>query len=60
MKVIVEFIVTGQYKDRVWEPSFHGEKGSVRALSPSYAARLINESKAKLYINEEGKPEVEQ
>jgi hypothetical protein len=59
MKVIIEFIETGRYKDRIWESSFHGEKGSVRAVSPSYAARLIKESKAKLYINEEGEPERE-
>jgi hypothetical protein len=59
MKVIIEFIETGRYKDRIWEPSFHGEKGNVRAVSPSYAARLIKESKAKLYINEEGESERE-
>lgn len=59
MKVIVEFIETGLYKE-AREPAFRGEKGSVCALSPSYAERLINESKAKLYINEEGNPEREQ
>lgn len=59
MKVFVEFIDSGRYKDRIWESSFYVEKGNIRAISPSYAARLIKESKAKLYINEAGEPERE-
>ncbi|MFT7683311.1 hypothetical protein [Moritella dasanensis] len=54
MKVVVEFIEAGRYKDRAWEPSFQSGKGSLRSVSPSCAAQLINQAKAKLHINEDG------
>jgi hypothetical protein len=60
MKVVVEFMETGRYKDRIWEPSFHTGKGSLRSVSPSYAAQLIRQCKAKLHINEDGSAALEQ
>ncbi|KXO13320.1 hypothetical protein AKG98_3547 [Moritella sp. JT01] len=54
MKVVVEFIETGRYKDRAWEPSFYTVKGNLRSVSPSYAVQLINQFKAILYTNENG------
>ena len=59
MKVVVEFMETGRYKDRAWEPSFHTGKGSLRSISPSYAAQLIRQCKAKLHINEDGSAAIE-
>ncbi|NQZ94016.1 MAG: hypothetical protein HRT97_16950 [Moritella sp.] len=59
MKVVVEFMETGRYKDRVWEPSFHTGKGSLRSVSPAYAAQLIKQSKAILHINEDGSAAIE-
>ncbi|QUM82640.1 hypothetical protein HWV01_21520 [Moritella sp. 5] len=59
MKVVVEFMETGRYKDRVWEPSFHTGKGSLRSVSPSYAAQLISQCKAKLHFNEDGSAALE-
>ncbi|MGR6781747.1 hypothetical protein ACU5B6_19830 [Moritella viscosa] len=59
MKVVVEFMETGRYKDRVWEPSFHTGKASLRSVSPSYAAQLISQCKAKLHINEDGSAALE-
>nr|SHO08744.1 Putative uncharacterized protein [Moritella viscosa]SHO08796.1 Putative uncharacterized protein [Moritella viscosa]SHO16612.1 Putative uncharacterized protein [Moritella viscosa] len=50
---------TGRYKDRVWEPSFHTGKASLRSVSPSYAAQLISQCKAKLHINEDGSAALE-
>jgi hypothetical protein len=50
MKIVVEFQKNGIYRDHYWEGYFHSVKGQLREVTPSYAAQLIKESKATLYV----------
>ncbi|PHZ60139.1 hypothetical protein CRG86_002450 [Photobacterium leiognathi] len=51
MKVVVE---AGKYRDVAWEGEFVSAKGELRAVTPSYAAQLIKQSKAALYTDSDG------
>ncbi|MCL9781293.1 hypothetical protein M9194_07605 [Vibrio sp. S4M6] len=46
MKVIVEFLESGHYRDNPWDDDAFIEKGERRAVTPSYAAQLIEQKKA--------------
>ncbi|CAH0536700.1 hypothetical protein [Vibrio marisflavi] len=46
MKVVIEFLETGHYKDNAWEGDMYIEKGERRAVTPAYAAQLVDEKKA--------------
>lgn len=47
MKVIVEILEDGKYKDKIFENEYFLVKGERHAFSPSYAAQLIKENRAK-------------
>lgn len=49
MKVTIELLEAGIYKDRCWQPAFKADKSQVCRVSPSYAAHLIKEKKAVLH-----------
>lgn len=53
MKVIVEFLESGRFRDNFWDGEFHVDKGEHRAVSPSLAAQLINNHAAALYRTED-------
>ena len=57
MKVVVEILEAGKYRDVAWEGQFVSAKGELRAVTPSYAAQLIKQSKASLYTNANGEME---
>lgn len=46
MKVVIEFLESGHYKDNAWEDDMYIEKGERRAVTPAYAAQLVSEKKA--------------
>ncbi len=54
MKVVIEILESGTYRDQAWEGSFLSTKGELRAVTPSYAAQLIGEAKATLSLDEQG------
>ncbi|MGR2768652.1 MULTISPECIES: hypothetical protein [Photobacterium] len=56
LKVVVEFLETGTYKDGLWSTSFKATKGQLHALSPDYAAHLISTTKATFHNVIEAKP----
>ncbi|MCG6291087.1 hypothetical protein, partial [Vibrio vulnificus] len=49
MKVVVEFLESGRFRDNVWDGEFGGEKGEHRAVSPWLAAQVIHNRQASLY-----------
>ncbi|XAW88344.1 hypothetical protein ABDK09_03080 [Vibrio sp. CDRSL-10 TSBA] len=52
MKILIQYTQTGMYKDDAWEtPALH-LKGQLHAVSPSYAAQLIQRNQASLYTDE--------
>lgn len=53
MKVLIRFTQTGKYKDRAWEPLKIKFKGDISAVTPSYAAQLIEKEKASLVTSDE-------
>lgn len=54
MKVLIEYIKTGKYKDQAWESLTLRTKGEVHAVTPSYAAQLIQQKKARLCKDDNG------
>ncbi|AZL84700.1 MULTISPECIES: hypothetical protein [Aliivibrio] len=52
MKVIVQYTETGIYKDHAWEASSLRIKGQLHAVTPSYAAQLIEQRKAQLHTDQ--------
>lgn len=53
MKVLVQYIEAGRYKDQAWEALAIKVKGEVQAVTPSYAAQLIEQNKATLVTSED-------
>lgn len=53
MKVLVQYIQAGKYKDQAWEALAIKVKGEVQAVTPSYAVRLIEQNKAILVTSED-------
>ncbi|MFW7525338.1 hypothetical protein ACODM8_14550 [Vibrio ostreicida] len=49
MKVFIQYTQTGKYRDHAWEACTVKSKGDVHAVTPSYAAQLIQQNKAHLY-----------
>ncbi|MEC6796349.1 MULTISPECIES: hypothetical protein [Photobacterium] len=54
MKVVIEILESGTYRDQAWEGTFLSTKGELRAVTPSYAAQLIGQEKAALYLDNNG------
>lgn len=46
MKVVVEFLQSGHFRDNFWDDDVFVEKGERRAVTPSYAAQLIDKDVA--------------
>lgn len=55
MKVVVQILESGQYCDQIWEGPFLSVKGELREVTPSYAVQLIEQAKAALYLDPDGK-----
>ncbi|MGF1740482.1 hypothetical protein L4C34_05240 [Vibrio profundum] len=55
MKVVVEFIEAGHYKDNFWDDDTFVEEGERRAVTPSYAAQLVDQKKAKFVRTDDEK-----
>ncbi len=53
MKVLIKFTQTGKYKDQAWDPLKIKFKGDISAVTPSYAAQLIEKERATLVTSEE-------
>ncbi|RZP65076.1 hypothetical protein [Vibrio vulnificus] len=53
MKVVVEFLESGRFRDNFWDGEFRVEKGEYRAVSPSLAAQLIHNRQASLYHSDD-------
>ncbi|WP_261818190.1 hypothetical protein [Vibrio gallicus] len=51
MKVLIQITKPGKYKDQAWEPTKMKSKGEVFAVTPSYAAQLIEKEQAVLVDN---------
>ncbi|MBE3666504.1 hypothetical protein BOO35_15620 [Vibrio navarrensis] len=49
MKVVVEFLESGRFRDNFWDGEFRVERGEHRTVSPSLAAQLIHNRQASLY-----------
>ncbi|MGF1701498.1 hypothetical protein L4D09_14465 [Photobacterium makurazakiensis] len=54
MKVLIQYTQTGKYRDHAWEALATKAKGEVQAVTPSYAAQLIDQDKASLVTTEDG------
>ncbi|PSW22233.1 hypothetical protein C9I98_02930 [Photobacterium sanctipauli] len=52
MKVLIEYTEMGKYRDNVWEGATTKTKGQTQAVTPSFAAQLIENNKAKLVTTE--------
>ena len=52
MKVLIKCTETGAYKDQAWEASSVRVKGEIHAVTPSYAAQLIEQNKAQLHTDD--------
>ncbi len=50
MKVVVEILEVGKYRDVACEGEFVSAKGELRAVTPSYAAQLIKTIKSLHFI----------
>ncbi len=55
MKVVVEFLESGRFRDNFWDGEFYVNRGERRAVTPSYAAQLITNQIASLRYIEETK-----
>ncbi|MGF1752159.1 hypothetical protein L4C33_00970 [Vibrio makurazakiensis] len=53
MKVLIQYTQAGKYRDQAWESLTIKAKGETQAVTPSYAAQLIEQSKASLVISED-------
>ncbi|MGF1751833.1 MULTISPECIES: hypothetical protein [Vibrio] len=53
MKVLIQYTQPGKYKDQAWEALTLRTKGKIQAVTPSYAAQLIEQNKASLVISED-------
>lgn len=51
MKVIIQYTQTGMYRDHAWEASTIRVQGQYHAVTPSYAAQLIEQNKAQLHTD---------
>lgn len=52
MKILIQYTQAGKYKDQAWESLTLKSKGEVQAVTPSYAAQLIEQNKASLVTSE--------
>ncbi|EJC6842325.1 hypothetical protein QRC92_002531 [Vibrio parahaemolyticus] len=50
MKVLIQYT----HRDQAWESLTLRSKGDMQAVTPSYAAQLIEQSKATLVMTEDG------
>lgn len=55
MKVVVEFLTSGRFRDNFWSGDFYVERGERRAVTPSFAAQLIHNHVASLQYIEDKK-----
>lgn len=55
MKVVVEFLESGRFRDNFWDGEFFVNRGERRAVTPSFAAQLITNRVASLQRIEESK-----
>ena len=46
MRVLIEYTQTGKYRDQAWEALTIRSKGEIQAVTPSYAAQLIEQNRA--------------
>ncbi|MCG9231425.1 hypothetical protein L3X65_19990 [Vibrio diabolicus] len=53
MKVLIQYTQAGKYRDHAWESLTLRSKGDMQAVTPSYDAQLIEQSKATLVMTEE-------
>ncbi|EME9803638.1 hypothetical protein J4H19_17180 [Vibrio alginolyticus] len=53
MKVLIQYTQAGKYRDQAWESLTLRSKGDMQAVTPSYSAQLIEQSKATLVMTEE-------
>ncbi|MEH0669332.1 hypothetical protein [Vibrio owensii] len=52
MKVLIQYTQAGKYRDQAWESLTLKAKGEMQAVTPSYAAQLIEQNKATLVMTE--------
>ena len=55
MKVVVEFLESGRFRDNFWNGDFFVNRGERRAVTPSFAAQLITNRLASLHEIEDNK-----
>ncbi|CAH0539789.1 hypothetical protein [Vibrio marisflavi] len=55
MKVVVEFLESGRFRDNFWDGEFYVNRGERRAVTPSFAAQLITNQIASLQRIEDSK-----
>ncbi|WP_431787241.1 hypothetical protein [Vibrio harveyi] len=53
MKVLIQYTQAGKYRDQAWESLTPKAKGEIQAVTPSYAAQLIEQNKATLVMTED-------
>ena len=52
MRVLIEYTQTGKYRDHAREALTIRSKGELQAVTPSYAAQLIEQNRASLSTTE--------
>ncbi|MHC6526991.1 MULTISPECIES: hypothetical protein [unclassified Vibrio] len=55
MKVVIEFLTSGRFRDNFWEGEFYVVRGEHRAVTPSLAAQLIKNRAASFCYMEDDK-----
>ncbi|MBW3696031.1 hypothetical protein EK599_10005 [Vibrio sp. T187] len=53
MKVLIRYTQAGKYRDQAWEALTIKAKGNMQAVTPSYAAQLIEQNKASLVTDDD-------
>ncbi|MBE1276498.1 hypothetical protein [Enterovibrio baiacu] len=53
MKVLIQYTQTGKYRDQAWEAPTFKASGEIQAVTPSYAAQMIEQNKACLVMSDD-------
>lgn len=54
MKVLIEYTEAGKYRDQAWDGYTYKEKGNREFVTPSFAAKMQDEGKARIILDEYG------
>lgn len=54
MKLLIEYTESGKYRDQAWEGYTYKGKGHREFVTPSFAAKMQDEGKVRIVLDEHG------